>query len=139
MRTVPVAERHALGYLSSSKSLSVRPENLLLSAGGWRVARLLVQRGARVDKLWHAAATELVGRLEELTAAAPAPTADEICYAFYQACAGGQRRTAELLLARGAHINHILDYSKSTPLGAASALETRRDTLAAWLREHAAT
>jgi hypothetical protein len=29
--------------------------------GWWRVARLFVQRGARVDKLWHAAALELDG------------------------------------------------------------------------------
>src|SRR5205085_4362500 len=34
--------------------------------GCWRVARLLVQRGARVDKLWHAAALGMLGRTEEL-------------------------------------------------------------------------
>jgi uncharacterized protein len=30
-------------------------------------ARLLVLRGARVDKLWHAAALGLLARVEELT------------------------------------------------------------------------
>jgi len=106
--------------------------------GCWQVARLLVQRGARVDRLWHAAALGLVARLEELLAAEPAPTAEEISHAFFQACHGGQRRTAEILLARGADVNFVPDYTKLTPLGAATGLETRRDTLASWLRDHGA-
>ena len=32
----------------------------------WNVARLLVARGAKVDRLWHAAALGLLDRLEEL-------------------------------------------------------------------------
>src|SRR6204780_4626557 len=34
--------------------------------GCWNVARLLVQKGARVDKLWHAAALGMMPRVEEL-------------------------------------------------------------------------
>jgi ankyrin repeat protein len=34
--------------------------------GCWGMARLLVQRGARVDKLWHAAAIGMLARVQEL-------------------------------------------------------------------------
>src|SRR5437868_7707687 len=34
--------------------------------GCWRVARLLVERGARVDKLWHAAALGMTARVEAM-------------------------------------------------------------------------
>src|SRR5207237_8998797 len=37
--------------------------------GCWQVARLLVERGARVDRLWQAAALGMRSRLEELLAA----------------------------------------------------------------------
>ena len=67
--------------------------------GCWNVARLLVQRGARVDKLWHAAALGIMPRVEELLAATPPPSPDDVTEAFWQACHGGQRRTAERLLA----------------------------------------
>jgi hypothetical protein len=99
--------------------------------GCWRVARLLVQRGARVDKLWHAAALGLLARTEELAASA---SAQEINHAFYQACCGGQRRTAELLHARGADLNWIPDYAKSTPLDGAGRIDTGREALVTWLR-----
>jgi hypothetical protein len=41
--------------------------------------------------------------------------------AFYQACAGGQRETAEYLLGRGADINWIPDWGskRKTPLDVA--------------------
>src|SRR5213595_255480 len=42
--------------------------------GCWHVARLLVERGAAVDALWHAAALGMLGRLEELLAAIPPPS-----------------------------------------------------------------
>jgi ankyrin repeat protein len=104
--------------------------------GCWRVARLLVQRGARVDALWHAAALGLIARMQELLASA---SPDDISHAFYQACAGGQRRAAELLLARGANLNYVPDYSKSTPLGAADSHDTGRQALLTWLREQGAS
>jgi uncharacterized protein len=100
---------------------------------------VLVQRGTRVDRLGHAAALGLVARLEELLSVEPSPAAEEISHAFFQACHGGQRRTAEHLLARGADVNFVPDYAKTTPLAAATGLETRRETLATWLRDHGAT
>ena len=102
--------------------------------GCWHVARLFVARGARVDKLWHAAALGLLPRLEELIVAGPA--ADELNEAFWQACHGGQRRAAELLLNRGADPVKIPDYaSGQTPVQVAGALDTRRENLVGWLRE----
>jgi uncharacterized protein len=103
--------------------------------GCWRVARLLVQRGARVDKLWHAAALGMLDRTEELLqGASPA----EINNAFWQACAGGQRRAAELLLGRGADLNWVPDYASGTPLDQASRIDTGRQALIAWLQERGA-
>ena len=92
--------------------------------GCWRVARLLVQRGARVDKLWHAAALGILGRTK-VRGASP----EEINNAFWQACAGGQRRAAELMLAHGADLNWVPDYAKGTPLDQAQSIDTGRAAL----------
>lgn len=72
----------------------------------WHVARLLVARGARVDKLWHAAALGMVDRIEQLLAERP-DAAGDVSQAFWHACAGGQRRAAEYLLARGADLSWV--------------------------------
>jgi uncharacterized protein len=100
----------------------------------WHVARLLVERGARVERLWHVAALGMMSRVEELLESEPQPTAADVNAAFWQACAGGQRRVAEYLLAKGADINWVPEYAKSTPLDAAGNLGTRRGTLTSWLR-----
>lgn len=63
----------------------------------WRVATLPADCGARVDKLWHAAALGNLDRLQQLLDIGLA-TPDEISQAFWHACAAGQRRTAERLL-----------------------------------------
>jgi hypothetical protein len=42
------------------------------------------------------------------------------------------------LLAKGADINWVPDYTKRTPLDAAGDLDTRRDTLVTWLRDQGA-
>jgi hypothetical protein len=60
------------------------PLDNAIGHGCWHVAGRLVGRGARVDKLWHAAALGLLPRLEELLAANPDPT--EINNTFWQAC-----------------------------------------------------
>jgi ankyrin repeat protein len=104
--------------------------------GCWHVARRLVERGARVDKLWHAAALGRMTRVEELVAAGPGP--DELTEAFWQACHGGQRRAAEYLLHQGADINAVPTYAQQTALDIAAAPDTRRQLLATWLREHGA-
>jgi ankyrin repeat protein len=106
--------------------------------GCWHVARRLVERGARVDRLWHAAALGMLARVEELLAVDPAPAPDAVNDAFWQACHGGQRRVAEYLLARGADLNWTPDHSTATPLDIAGSPGTRRDTLVSWLRERGA-
>ena len=105
----------------------------------WDVARLLVARGARVDTLWHAAALGMYDPPRGATR--PSGTAvepGELSQAFWHACAGGQRRAAEYLLARGADLNWVPDYAKGTPLDVASGLGTQRDTLITWLRDQGA-
>jgi hypothetical protein len=106
--------------------------------GQWHAARRLVDRGARVDKLWHAAALGMTARVEELLVATPPPPPDEVSEAFWQACHGGQRRTAERLLAHGADVNWIPPYTEATPLEIAASLSTRRQALVVWLRERGA-
>jgi ankyrin repeat protein len=103
--------------------------------GCWRFARLLVEPGARVEKLWHAAALGMLGRTEELL---PSASPEEINNAFWQACAGGQRRAAELLLAHGGELNWIPDYARGTPLDQAGSIDTGRAALVSWLQERGA-
>jgi uncharacterized protein len=105
--------------------------------GCWHVARRLVERGARVDRLWHAAALGMQARVEELISESP-PTQDDLDNAFWQACHGGQRRVAHYLLDRGADLNWVPDYAHGTPLDVAGGLDTRRDNLVSWLREQGA-
>jgi uncharacterized protein len=102
--------------------------------GCWRVARLLVERGAKVEKLWHAAAMGMTSRVEEFFTGSSAPSPKEVNDAFWQACHGGYRRTAEYLLARGADLNWIPDYAKQTPLAVAMGHDTGREALVGWLR-----
>lgn len=101
--------------------------------GCWHVARLLVARGARVDKAWHAGALGLLGRLDTILGSDP--PAEEVSKALWHACAGGQRRAAEYLLSRGADLNWEPDYAHGTPLDAASGPGTRQENVISWLRE----
>jgi ankyrin repeat protein len=103
--------------------------------GCWHVARRLVQRGATVEQLWHAAALGMLGRLQEILDGDPPPTADDINHAFWQACHGGQRRAAEFLLGQGADVNWMPDYAQSTGLEVAAGPDTRRELLVTWLAE----
>jgi ankyrin repeat protein len=113
------------------------PLDNAIGYGCWHVARLLVARGAQVDRLWHAGALGMLGRLEELLATAN-PTAEQVSQAFWHACAGGQRRAAQRLLAAGADLNWEPDYAHGTPLDAASGLGTRQENVIAWLKENGA-
>jgi hypothetical protein len=101
----------------------------------WHVARLLVERGAKVDKLWHAAALGMLDRLEELLSGQSGTEPEAVSQAFWHACAASQRRTAELLHNRGANLNWVPDYAKGTPLDAASGRGTRQDNVINWLRD----
>jgi uncharacterized protein len=106
--------------------------------GCWRVARLLVERGARVDRLWHASALGMLTRVEELLAASP-PTLDQLTDAFWQARHGGERRMAEHLLGLGAELNGIRSWGGDRPLDAADGIDTGREALVNWLRGQGAT
>lgn len=114
------------------------PLDNAVAYGCWQVARLLVERGARVDKLWHAAALGLMARIEAFFAGSTQPAPAEVSEAFWQACHGGKRRAAEYLLARGADLNWVPDHNESTPLGIAASLDTGREALVNWLRERGA-
>jgi ankyrin repeat protein len=103
----------------------------------WHVARLLVARGAKVEKPWHAAALGMRARTEQLLAERRY-TEDEISQAFWHACAGGQRRTAEYLLGQGASLDCVPDYAEGTPLDAAGSLGTQQENVLTWLRERGA-
>jgi hypothetical protein len=109
------------------------PLDNAIGYGCWHVARLLVARGARVDKAWHAAALGMLGRLKVVLGASPA--AEEVSQALWHACGAGQRRAAEYLLARGADLNWTPDYAHGTPLDAASGRGTRQENVLTWLRE----
>lgn len=100
--------------------------------GCWHVARLLVTRGARVDKAWHAAALGMLGRLDTILGSDP--PAKEVSQAFWHACMGGQRRAAEYLLSRGADLSWEPDYAHRTALDAADGLSTRQENVVSWLR-----
>jgi len=102
--------------------------------GQWQAARRLVERGARTT-LWQAAALGLQARAEEHFAAYPPPAPDEVTNAFWCACHGGQRLTAEYLLGRGADLNWI-GYNGLTPLDAAGRSGARE--LVEWLRRQGA-
>jgi ankyrin repeat protein len=94
--------------------------------GQWKAARRLIERGARAS-LWEAAALGLMDRVEEF----PDATAEEITNAFWCACHGGQRETAEYLLDRGADLNWV-GYDQLTPVDAAE--RSGAEDLVAWLR-----
>ena len=101
--------------------------------GCWHVARLLVARGARVDKAWLAGALGMLGRLDAILGSDP--PAQDVSQAFWHACTGGQRRAAEYLLSRGADLNWEPDYAHGTPLDAASGRSTQQENVITWLRE----
>jgi uncharacterized protein len=102
----------------------------------WHVARLLVARGASVDKAWHAGALGMLDRLQAIVGSNP--DAQDISQAFWHACAGGQRRAAEYLLGCGADLNWEPEYASGTPLDAATGLGTRQENVLTWLRERGA-
>jgi uncharacterized protein len=104
----------------------------------WHVARRLVDAGAAVNKLWHAAALGQLPRLEELLATEPAPTAGEVNEAFWQACHGGQFRAAQRLLEFGPDLNYRPGYAENRPIEIAAEVDTRRQQLVEWLEAHGA-
>lgn len=112
------------------------PLDNAIGYGCWQVARLLVERGARVEGLGDAAALGMFSRVDELRTASP-PSQQELTDALWAACHGGQRRMADYLLSLGAELNGTPSWcdSGSTPLDAADSLDTGREALVTWLRE----
>ena len=106
--------------------------------GCWNVARLLAERGARVESLWVAAALGMVDRLRELVSAQPTADIDALSQAFWHACNAGQRRAADFLLGAGADLNWVPHYAQGTPLDAAQQLGTQQQNVITWLRERGA-
>ena len=98
------------------------------------VARLLVERGANVDKLWTAGALGMLERLRDLIDTGTFGPED-VSQGFWHACAAGQRRAAEFLLGRGADLNWVPDYAEGTPLDAAQGVGTQRENVLTWLRD----
>ena len=99
--------------------------------GQWNAARRLIERGAQAT-LWEAAALGLLDRVER-TSPRRAATADDITDAFWGACHGGRRTTAEYLLERGADLNWV-GHDDLTPLDAARRSDAHE--LVAWLRNN---
>jgi uncharacterized protein len=106
--------------------------------GCWQVARLLVARGARIGRLWQAAALGDQAKVDEFLSAEPAPSQQDLDEAFWQACHGGQRRMAEYLLDRGANIDATPGYSDTPPVQIAGQPDTMRQALVSWLQERGA-
>jgi ankyrin repeat protein len=98
--------------------------------GQWQAARRLVERGAQTS-LWEAAAVGMIDRVEAYFAAQSQLTPEEVTNAFWCACHGGQRGTAEYLLSRGADLNW-LGYDKLTPVDAAR--RSGAEELVGWLK-----
>lgn len=96
--------------------------------GQWDAARRLLERGARTS-LFEAAALGLVDRVSDMIASGGLPP-DALTSALWGACHGGQRSTAELLLAHGADADWV-GYDGLTPIGAAK--RAGADDLVAWL------
>jgi hypothetical protein len=79
----------------------------------------------------------MLDRVEELLETKPTP--EDVSQAFWHACAGGQRRAAERLLAAGADLNWQPGYAHGTPLDAAGGLGTRQENVIGWLKEKGAS
>jgi hypothetical protein len=101
----------------------------------WQAARRLVERGARTT-IWQAAALGLLDRVKQDCTSQPPPSPNETTNAFWNACRGGQRQTAEYLLGKGADVNWI-GYDQRTPLDVAQ--ESGASDLIEWLRNQGAT
>jgi ankyrin repeat protein len=86
--------------------------------GQWNAAYRLIERGAKTT-LAQAATLGLMERVESYFSAQVPPRQEEVDVAFWGACHGGQRRTAQYLLERGALLNWIPPWEKLTPLDAA--------------------
>jgi ankyrin repeat protein len=101
----------------------------------WKAARRLVERGAKTT-LGDAAALGLVDLVTEHVMGDPPTAPEDIDHAFWLACHGGQRLTAEYLLDRDAKVNWLPTWERLTPLDAARRSDAIH--LIEWLRSRGA-
>jgi ankyrin repeat protein len=99
--------------------------------GQWAAARQLVARGAQTE-LWQAAALGLEVQVAAAFSGASHPSPEQVTNAFWCACHGGHRSTAEYLLARGAERNWV-GHDHLTPLDAAA--RSGATEIVTWLQE----
>ncbi|HEY6629025.1 MAG TPA: ankyrin repeat domain-containing protein [Acidimicrobiia bacterium] len=97
--------------------------------GLWNAAARLVERGAETN-LWQAAALGLLDVVQKFFAEGH-PASEEVTEAFWCACHGGQRQTAQYLLEQGADLDWV-GYDGLTPLDAS--LRNGEASLVEWLR-----
>jgi uncharacterized protein len=100
--------------------------------GQWKAARRLLERGARTN-LWQAAALGLTDRVRAELAHSQASQHD-LDNALWCAAHGGQRRTAELLVDRGADPDWV---GHDNLTAAQAAARSHAHKLAAWLNARA--
>ncbi len=96
----------------------------------WDAARRLLARGASTT-IWQAAALGVLERVVASCDGTPSPSSHDITNAFWHACRGGQRDTAEYLLRRGADCNWV-GHDHTTALDAAAA--GGHEALVEWLQ-----
>jgi hypothetical protein len=109
---------------------------------GPEVAQILIDAGAEIDyrgpegtgetALHWAASSDDADVAAVLIEQSPQADVDQ---AFWHACAGGQRRAAELLLARGADLSFTPEYGSGTVVDVATGPATQQTNLIEWLQE----
>jgi hypothetical protein len=102
--------------------------------GQWKAARRLVELGA-TTRLKDAAALGLMDRVQAQFSTAEPPPQEQVTEALWAACHGGQRPSAQFLLARGADVNWI-GWGELTALDVAT--QEHHDDLVSWLRAQGA-
>lgn len=100
----------------------------------WNAGRRLLERGAKTT-FWQAAALGQLERVREFFTNGSAPSPEAVTNAFWNACRGGHRPTAEFLLDQGADLNWV-GHDDKTPLEMAQ--ESGADDLIEWLRARGA-
>jgi ankyrin repeat protein len=96
----------------------------------WAAARRLAERGA-ILTVFAAAALGIAPELERFCDASPAPPADDLSGALWNAARAGQQAAAAFEQERGADLNWRAPWSGETPLDAARGVG--QDETAAWL------
>jgi hypothetical protein len=105
--------------------------------GCWHVARRLAERGARVDRRWHAAALGMLAVSRSSWPRTPRPHRTRSMTpsgSHAMAASAGWLDTC----SPGADLNWTPDHSTATPLDIAGSPDTRREALVSWLCERGA-